>query len=93
MVGIRVIAVTHDGYLAMERHLSELKRMGLREKIVGRSMFAHEVVNKNPLTIEITCKSPQLARLLVPENLRKPAIDAMKVNGAVLGKDYTLVDL
>jgi len=31
--------------------------------------------------------------LLVPENLRKPAIDAMKVNGAVLGKDYTLVDL
>lgn len=99
MVGIKVKAITDKGTKALEQHLAEVKKMGLRERMAAATLLTHAQTNNEPLEITITIKSRVFLSSLMRSGMDPRAVlknlstKALADNGAVLSTDYSIEEV
>jgi hypothetical protein len=88
---VTIIAKTQAGKEAIEKHIEESFKVGKIKKTMFKMMgFSQETITQNPLTLKIELSNKHYQALIKPEHFILPIIDALKENGAIKNKDYTI---
>ena len=91
MNNLKIIAKTEEGKKAINQHISESHKQKLHVKIMFKQMGYHqELINTDPLTLEITLKNKRLGGMIKKEHFVREITEALKLNGAIMDIDYSI---
>lgn len=92
MSGVKIIAKTEQGRVAMEQHLKDqLKEPWHQRKLFGQ--FYQQTTTQKPFTIILEHKNAHVAALIPFSSMIIPIHQAMKKNYAKQNIDYEVQEL
>lgn len=87
-VGLRIVALTPVGTLALQKHERDRMKEPWAQRKVFDGLYQERVTAGPPMVVEILHKNERVAHLIPFESMVVPIKDAMLENGAILNIDY-----
>lgn len=91
MKSIKIISITDQGKIALEQCIVEGMKEGKASKMMFKMLgYTQEVVENNPLIVEITLKRKVFQKILKAQDMINKIESIMRENKAIQDIDYKI---
>lgn len=96
MIEITIKAITDAGDAALQKHLTEYRKMSIRQKLIFKALgYRQTITNLKPCVLVLTVgNNPKFAAPILDRvnNIKVEIEKALLENGAKYGEDYTITE-